>query len=125
MKFHRITQPPVDRWARPQERRTLWPALLLVIGGLGVGFFGLGRLTTVESTEGHRTFEAQLHLAFAYGGVERAAAVAPQLPPNAPPGFEVPPWVQLQPMPTVPVETEGEWTGDLVVNLGAKDPCPT
>jgi hypothetical protein len=120
--MRRVPQPPMDKNARSTERRTAWPGLAIAVAGVLAGLAGFGRLTEVETVEGERAFESEIHLAFAHGGVEVAQPEMPSIPS----GVGIPPWENPGFLPPpLPSPSQGPAEGPIRINLNATDPCPT
>ncbi len=119
--MRRIPQPPVDLAARSREERSAWPGAVVAAMGLLLALFGLARITAVETVQNTTAREAQINLAFAHGGVRYVHPAAPSLPDG------------MMPPVGLPGEGPGAWGAPatssarsrLLVDLGAKDPCPT
>ena len=104
---------------RDREERGPWPGLMMAAVGLICGFFGLGRVTDVETLQGSLALEKEINVAFAHGGVKDARPKPPSLVPLLP----------GQPVPspeTLFAQTRATGnTPRFRIDTTAKDPCPT
>ncbi len=113
----RIAQPPIDPRTRPAERRGFGPGLTLAVLGALAAFFGLGRITDVETLQGSLAIEREIHVAFAHGGVRYADYKPPG--PGSPDGV----WTEDREA----TSTSSSKSRRLLfrIDTAAKDPCPT
>jgi len=68
--MRRVPQPPVNAAARPLEVHDFWPAFVVVVIALVLGFSGARRLTALETVDGGTATEGQLIRAFSTGGLK-------------------------------------------------------
>lgn len=117
----RVPQPPINALTRRREQRGAWPGLVLSVAGLLAGFFGLGRLTDVETVQGCLALEKEINMAFAHGGVKEAQA-KPSPPSALNPGQ---PLLSPEGLPLNLPATHGGGPLRFRIDTTAKDPCPT
>ena len=119
--MRRVPQPPIHAATRPRESRSAVPGLALALAGSLAGFFGLGRITDVETLQGGLALEREIHMAFAHGGVRDTHKTPPTLAAletaaNNP---------ALDALASVPASAHSQGRPRFQIDTTAKDPCPT
>jgi hypothetical protein len=90
--------------------------------GLVLVLVGFGRITQVETVDGTAAREVEINLAIAHGGVKMIAAAPPA---EAPPNFEVPPWLNTEVVAPPPSKSSKAVSPGLKIDIRAKAACPT
>jgi hypothetical protein len=114
--FKRVSQPPVDRALRDQERHSFWPGFVAALVGLVLVVCGARHVTAVDTVDGGMARETQLIKAYSSGGLQYADQLAPPPPPRSGNPDELTRWAR---------QSAGAAPWKVRVDTAAKTPCPT